>query len=537
MKASSRKISFVELLPIVALLWGYIFLRWHEIAAHHPFFIDEIHHMRRARAVWSFSDLHTMTTPGKFLLYYWLGAFQLSEFAPLWLVRTGASMLTLLGAAGTYAFTHILFGKRAAWLALALLAVFPFVLFYERMALTDTLAGSFGVIMAWWSVIVARHPTVKNATLLGVWVCIMLAAKILTFPLLLIPFLAIGLLGPKPIQLGQPLITEFRRIGREYQPAIRRATWVIGGVWGSLVVFFQLRKALDHKTRAIVDDYLYAAAIDPDQNQYVINLERIGQALWYLWGPLLIGLALIAVGVLCWRRWRWGLFFIGSILPLWIFVFAVAGQLNSRYLTVVAHIVVAMIAGGLIITGEALQERFRWRGVVWVPIVGLGIWGLVFALPFALTNITRPTHLALPERDQREYFANYTGYALPNALSFLAASPSISEGIEVPVVVTFVRVCEFLPYHMPIALHDDLKLICRPSTEEGSYSNRYQLLEDALDQYGAVYLMTEDVDEDDTSDGAVLFDPTLVDAPTQFLARYERPFDGVPVLIYQIGTD
>ncbi|MCB9436847.1 MAG: glycosyltransferase family 39 protein [Anaerolineales bacterium] len=531
---SSRKQSFADLLPIVLLLWVYIFLRWHDIAAHHPYFIDEIHHMRRARAVWTLSDLHTMTTPGKFLLYYWLGAFQLPVYPPLWLVRTGASMLTLLGAAGTYAFTRTLFGKRAAWVALALLAVFPFVLFYERMALTDTLAGSFAVIMAWWSVIVARRPSLHNATWLGVWVCVMLAAKILTFPMLLIPFMAVALLGPHPIQLGVSLKSEIQRIGREYQPAIRRATWIISGVWVPIVVFFQLRKFIDPNTKAIVDDYLYGAALDPNQNQYVKNLERVGQALWYLWGPLLIGLAVVALGVIFWRRWRWGVFFVGSILPLWAFVFVVAGQLNSRYLTVVAHLVVALIAGGLIMAGDVLQQRLRWRRVAWLPVGMLGIWGLVFALPFAYTNITAPTSLALPDRDKSEYFRNYTGYALPDALAYLAAAEPISQGSDVPVVVTFVRVCEFLPYHMPTTMHDDLRLICKPSTEQGSFSNRYDMLNTALAEYGAVYLMAE---EYETSDGSPMFDPALANGTAHFLTRYERPFDGVPVLVYRMEAN
>lgn len=534
---------FIQLLPIIGLFWVYMFLRWHDIAKHFPYFIDEIHHVRRARAVWAFNDLHTSTTPGKFLLYYWIGAFQLPEFPPLWLVRTSATMLSLLGAAGTFALARILFNRWAGFLALALVTVFPFILFYERMALTDSLAAAFAVLMAWWSVIVARQPTQRNATILAVFYCLMMGAKILAFPLTIVPFLAIALLGPQPISFKKPLREEIRRLWNEYRPVILRATIIIAIVWGALIGFYQTRKILDPNTRAIVDDYLYGgvsaniSGTDSGRSQLSINMERVGQVFTYFWGVWLSVLALLAVLVLLWRRWRVAWYLLAGILALWIFIIFVAGQLNSRYLTLVAQICAVMIAGGTIVMYQEIRGWFKQsplQWLAWTPLAALGIWAVTFALPFARTDIRNPVDVELPRRDQSEYFRNYTGYALPDGLKFIASSVPISQNSEKPVAVSWVRVCEFLPYHMPVSMHDDLTLICPPPDTPDAFLMRFDLLNTALENYGAVYLMVEQFQ---SPDGSLIVDPTQINGSVEFLAAFERPHDGVRVEIYRVdGT-
>lgn len=536
--------QFKRLLPIVILFWIYFFLRAHAIADHLPIFIDEIHHLRRARAVWAFNDLHTSTTPSKFLLYYWLGAFQLPEFPPLWLVRTPVVITSLLGAAGTFALGKTLFSRRVGFAALIIVAVFPFILFYDRLSLTDQLTGSIAVVMTWWSVIVARRPTRRNATILAIIVNLMLAAKILSGPLLLIPFLAVALLGPKPIEFTKPLRDEINRIWGAYRPSIVRATIIIGVVWTTLIVFYQIRRFIDPEIPAIVDGYLYGGITrnigidtgeDLDRSQINVNLERVKEVFQYLWSPLLVGLTLVGLAILTWRDWRKTLFLLSGILPLWIFVIFVAGQLNSRYLSVVGHLCAVVIAAGIFAISDEIAKPFPQsplKNIAWIPVGLLALWVIGFGLPFARTAFDDPIALEIPRRDHREYFANYTGYALPDALNFILTSEPITSGHDVPFAAAIVRVCEFLPYHMPPEKHDGIALECLPTDSEFP-QERYDILNAELETYGALYLITEDYQIADEP----AFDPTKIDGDLQHLKTFHRPHDGVTVDVYRLSSN
>ena len=134
-KQSTGFKTFLNILPIIGLLWLFFFLRLHDIADSLLFFVDETRHIERAQIIWSFSDLHTSTTPGKFLLYYWIGAFGLPDHETAWLARTPVALFAVVGAAGTFALARLLFSRFAGLLSIAILAVFPFMLFYERLSL------------------------------------------------------------------------------------------------------------------------------------------------------------------------------------------------------------------------------------------------------------------------------------------------------------------------------------------------------------------------------------------------------------------
>ncbi|NDJ84716.1 MAG: hypothetical protein GYB66_02415 [Chloroflexi bacterium] len=520
---------FARLLPVIFLLWIFAFFRWHEIAEHIPYFVDEIHHLRRARAVWTFEDIHTSTTPSKFLTYYWLGLFQLPQYPDLWLVRTPIAMISLLGAAATYALGRILFDQRVAFLALGVVTVFPFILFYERMALTDPLAGALVALVAWWSVVVARRPSMPNATILAVLVILMLAGKLLTGPLIVVPFLAVAFLGRYPLRLDEPLRNEIIRLWHSYKPAIMRAALIIIVVWGIILGIYAIRKIIDPTVRAIIDPYLYEG-LSEGSSQLETNIERIQQAFWRLWGPLLIGLSVLGLPFLIRWRWRTAAYLLGAMFALWIFVLLVAGQLNSRYLTLVVEISAVLISGGVVVAYDDVKLRGFFRGIAIVPVILLLVWIVGYGLPFAITATRDPLELNLPDRDRSEYFRNYTGYALPDGLEFVADSPPISAEVNEPVLIVFVRLCEHLPYHMPEEMHDEIQVECPPD-ELGTFDQRYVFLNQELAIYGPVYLMVEQYR---TPDGSPIVEASQVNGELALLATFERPFDGVAVEVYSV---
>ena len=225
--------------------------------------------------MWSFSDIEVSTTPHKFLLYYWLGLFDLPLHLPGWLARTAVVIFSLLGAAGTYALGRHLLSQTVGLLSLFFLSLFPFMLFYDRLALADPLTSSLVVLVAWWSLIVARHPTRRYGVVLAMLITLMLAAKVLAGPIMLLPATAILLLGPKRLVWRRNILKQIPPILRYYRRPALTAIYIVGGIWALIFGFYAIRTDFGRTqdTSPIVHSYLYNTA------GYVKTIERGREAI------------------------------------------------------------------------------------------------------------------------------------------------------------------------------------------------------------------------------------------------------------------
>ncbi len=527
---------FLSLLPMIGIIWVHLFLRWHNIGDSIPYFIDEIRHIERARIVWTFEDIHTSTTPSKFGTYYWLGLFGLPEYPSPWLGRAPIALLTILGVAGSYALGKMLFGRNAGLLAAAIITVWPFLLFFERLALTDPPTASVVVITTWWSVIVAKRPTKTRAVVLGLLICLMLAGKLLTIPLMIAPFLAVAFFGKYPLMMNRGLWPQIRQITHHYWPYMWRAGLIVSMVWGIILGFYRLRSLLDPNVRKLVDSYLYLDSVQGKANFIPQNIERVEQILFYHWSIVLCGLAVWAIVALWWRNWRQALFFLLLILPLSIFLIAIAKELSTRYLTITAHLAAVGIAGGLVTFARSWHPP-RWEILRYTPIILLMVWMATFGLPFGLMATQNPKALALPHRDQVEYFQNYTGYAVPDAFLLVAEDNPISPPTyDSPVVVAVLRICDYHPYYfMPPEIRDELTVTCQPRIEgqglDARFRRRYEWINTQSEQHGLLYIVVEQFPN---SDGPIAFDPRRINGFIQLLGRFERPYGGIPVEVYEV---
>lgn len=527
---SGRQVFF-RLMPIVVVLWGFFFVRVHAIDTL-PYFVDELRHVGRSQVVWSFSDIEVSTTPHKFLLYYWLGLFDLPLHLPGWLARTAVSVFSLLGAAGTYALGRRLFSPIVGLLSLGFLSLFPFMFFYDRLALADPLTSSLIVLIAWWSLIVARHPTRRYGAVLGILICLMLAAKVLGGPLLLLPVTSILLVGLKPFNLRRNYFQQAKCILRQYRQPALTAILIVGIVWGIILTFYAMRTDFGQKedTSPIVNNYLYQPA------GYENNLERVEEAVNYLWGSVLTVLAVIAFVGLLLRNRSSLLYLLSGILPLWWTLLAIAGQLSTRYLTLVGHLWVVLIMGGLVSIESLLKAWTPFKSAKWrssfVTTAILMVWGIGFGGRFWQTLIDEPTQLELPARDQHEYFRNQTGYALQNAVKDVSELPTISSNSDYPVLVGLVRNCSFLPHYIPDSTHINIKCSVYSYFHRDEWppiDKRMKHLNKMLETYGSVYMIIEVFDAEKDNP---LIDLDMVNGELDYQRTYERPFDGIPVELY-----
>src|SRR5690606_6188136 len=104
--------------------------------------------------------------------------------------------------------------------------------------------ASLAVLVAWWSVVVARQPSLKNANILALFYCLMMAAKILAFPLTIMPFVAVLMFAKEPFAINKAWRDELKRLWQVYRPAIVRVIVIVAIVWGGLIGFYQTRKIL-----------------------------------------------------------------------------------------------------------------------------------------------------------------------------------------------------------------------------------------------------------------------------------------------------
>lgn len=530
--ASSGLHQFLRLLPVVGLVWLFFFPRAHAVE-NMAYFIDELRHIGRAQIVWSFKDIDISTTPHKFLVYYWIGIFGPSEHLPGWLSRTAVALYTPIGAAGTFALAKTLFSRRTALAALLLLGFFPFMFFYDRLALSDPLASPLAVLVAWWSIKMIQKPSDKRAIGLGILASLMLIGKVITGTILLMPVTAALFLSPYRLEWGQEWRPQLKKLWLVYGRAALITAGTVVVIWGVILGFYVIRTIVSPTPSSpIVNPYLYQSA-GP-----IHNVERVLAIFRYLWGPLLIGLMAVSIGILG-RRYPYRLgYLLSGIVPLWIIMILVAKELTTRYLTVTGQLWVVLMVGGWGVLGDELAQRLNKHGsgwgqaLRWLPLGVILVWVLSFALPFWSTLVDDPLQLEIPTRDQHEYFRNQTGYGIRDLMLDVSKMENISQNSDVPVLVGEVRNCSLMLFHIPD--NTPLKLECsvystRHSDEWPELEKRMSHFNTALETYGAVYMMVERFAE-----WPKLIDEEALQGEMTLLGVYERPFEGIAIELYRV---
>lgn len=535
-RVNGRRLWLQRLLPITLLVWAYLLVRLLNIEGWNAYFIDEILHMNRAQVVLKFTDLQVSATPGKFLLYYYLSLFQLPDHEPIWLARTAVSLFSVAGLAAAYGLGRQLFSHRAGMLSVVILAVWPLMVFHEKQVLSDPLAATTVTLVLWWSVVVAKRPTLRRATLLGVLVCLMLAAKVIAVPLLAAPFLAVLLFAPQSIQLRHRIIPQIKALWVQYWPQIRRAAIVILIVWVPIMIVYQIRFTFFPETTSpIVVDYIYAGLVEEyDQTtQDVIqaNLEHLAEMFRIMWGLLLIIPTVIGTVYAMVRRPRAGGYLILSIALIWLPLIVLAARPNSRYYMVMAPVSIVLLAGGIMLLVDDLKRTWPGRAIAAIPVVSIIAWIALYALPFDLEMANNATSLTYTSKDTDGYFRRYTSYGIEDALETILAAPPLEPDQSVPTVFVVNAFCGSMPYlypeGTPIAYRCPTRYDPKQTTRAQSLS---QDLQKVLSEDGSVYMIHDRLSALDVND---------LDIPGQIepITTYQRPFDGHYVDLYRVIAD
>jgi len=149
------------------------------------------------------------------------------------------------------------------------------------------------------------------------------------------------------------------------------------------------------------------------------------------------------------------------------------------------------------------------------------LWAVFYGGTYSWQLAEDPLTVQIPEREINGYFRNLTGYGFVDAMTTVESLPPISEGYDRPVLAAAVRVCDYLPYHIPADAN--LTIVCLGER----HLQRLENINALLKETGALYLMREDF-------FLTQVDPKRVQGYTQWIATFERPYDGVDVYLYRV---
>lgn len=492
---------------MVGLLWVLWAIRAHHILAL-PIFVDESLHMLRAQVVYEFTDAKASILPAKLLLYYYLGLFDLQDVGGVWLARQAVGLLAPLSAALTFALTRQLFKHWSAGvLAVVFYGLMPFLVFFERMALADTLVMVFGLVLARLSIQLARQPSPRHSIYTGVAFGVALLAKLTALPWAVLPVVAMACLG--------------------------RVSWrnlIVFGVVASVFLMpsvaymvYQEINPPDSKVESIEQD-LFVPSAHSRFEQIRANIETYADASRAM---LSLPFIVVLVGVGAWQFYRTPrevLFLLTFPLVLWVFITVTAARPSTRYLVTGVPTFLVIAAAGVDTLAHQVQARYRVVLVGVMVVIGLWVW---YGARFVEQAWNDPRELPLAERDIWEYYQNSaSGYGLREAaydLPRLDRLDNHPSGAPIP-VLGFVGACHSLRWYLPAA--SGVQLDCpyfrwKPEQADAILADWTAQIEAA----GVWYIL---------ADAEQPMDVFSMPLSWEALATYERPHDGIGISLFRV---
>ena len=375
-------------------------------------YVDEGFHIWRAMDVWQFDENPGRFAHGKLLLYYWLApaANLASPESLLWMCRLSIALFSMVTGAAIYAIGLRLSDHTTGVLALAIYAVLPIAVFFERMAMADPLASGLTALLVLASLTAVRRATWKGAVAVGILAAAATMAKMsVTLVVLLPALIAIDLYdwrrGGLSTQVGAFL--------RRYVPWLLIILLVIACLWSPIAVPAYLAAGSEEPFVLINTDNVVGESGDSTRPT-ISRAASYGSYLFPLVadftsaGFLVAGLAAFFFGLL-WRgidrrRSRGVLIFVQWIAVIAFPTWLLAAIKTARYFVPVLPPLCLLMA--LVIT--VAWRRTRRPVLVRAGIVAASVaWLGLHTVPFLTTTLTDPYELPFSGMNYTENIAGY----------------------------------------------------------------------------------------------------------------------------------
>jgi 4-amino-4-deoxy-L-arabinose transferase-like glycosyltransferase len=352
-----------------------------------PIFADEAIYIRWAQLISVNSRYWFIPlSDGKTPLFMWLLAPLLKIPVDPLLLGRGLSIGAGIGlVGGVYLLTQNLFDRRVAKIAAMLTVVQPFLVFYNRLSLVDSLLTTLIVWAAYFAQNFLESPKFSTALILGLtW-----AMALLTKP-------SAGLYFLKPIS--------------RLTKALKNSFWwgILAGLVAMSIYNLQRFSGAYHMISKRTADYLQAP-------NFSFNTLKV----FTFWMVDYFGLLALTVFVI---SFFWGLYrrqkkviWLSAMTLIPFFVSVVVGKIvYPRYFLPIAPFLIIIISWGI-----SRLKFLSWPSALMLAI----LW-----LPFNYQLITSPHLARLPEAEKKQYFYEWSaGYGLSEITSFLKNQPHDEE--------------------------------------------------------------------------------------------------------------
>lgn len=385
-----------EIIVFLALIIAYFALRLPHLTLQ-PIFADEAIYIRWAQVMRSEPTLRFIPqTDGKTPLFMWtlIPFFKLIH-DPLLAGRFLSVLSGFFTLSGVFLLTRKVFNTKAAFWASFLYVITPYTLFFDRMALVDSMLSAFTIWIIYFAIWLGQKVRLDLAMILGYLLGGALLTK--TPGMLNLLILPVSILG-------------FKRAGGNYKLIKLVIFWGVA-ILIALLMYNLLRLGPEfHRLSARNADYLFSPLelmgrpLDP----FIPHLRDMMD--WFpklfTWPVLLsIGFGLIILvktkNKLGWIVLMW------ALIPM-LLSMAFLKTFTARYLLV-------SVAPLLIFAGAGLQKITNK-----IPATILFILMAFLPLKFDFQLLTNPPPDSLPKEERIGYFEVWTaGYGLKEIANYL----------------------------------------------------------------------------------------------------------------------
>lgn len=363
-----------------------------------PVFADEAIYIHWAQLAWHDSTLRFISlTDGKPPLQTWLMIPFLKVINdPLIAGRLLSILAGLMTFIGVYLLAKKIFNRQIGQIALLLIAISPFLVFYDRLAVADSLLSAFGVWTFYLSLLLIEKPDLGKAFLLGFcW-----GGGLLTKP----PALYFVVLSPLVIFLREKIVA--KKIGQ-----------VLGYGMLSLIMswaIYNVIKLSPYSQLIGIRSYDYIVA----KREFLKHpFQLLGGNLkaiipWIYSYQTLLPTILFILGLflLLKRDWKKALVFFGWLIIPILGSASIGKIIFPRYFLFAQPWIIIFMSYGLVFLMEKTKSIIKKLPIIryLLFIILISSW-----LYFSLLIIFKPEKAPLIQREQDQYLTTWAaGYGI-----------------------------------------------------------------------------------------------------------------------------
>ena len=400
-----------EILILVCLITAYFLLRLPNLTLQ-PIFADEAIYIRWAQVIKAESTLRFLPlSDGKTPLFMW-SMIPLFKFIqdPLFAGRFLSVISGFFTLLGVFFLARKVFNTRTAFWAGLLYVITPYTVFFDRMALVDSMLAAFTVWIVYFSIWLINSLRLDLSMILGY----LLGGAILTktpgmINLFLLP---ISILGFN------------RKKGGKYTLVNLLILWGVAIVI-ALVMYNFLRLGPNfHLLSSRNADYVFSPLelVGRPLDPFIPHFHDISDWFpklftWPILFSIVMGIIYLIYGL--WRQFFKGPLLFGVIVLLWALIplainMAFLRTFTARYLLSSVPLLLIIAAFGVtrLLPRLAYIKRF--------PILLMLIVLLPLPLYFNYLLLTEPTRAPLPREERKGYLEDWTaGYGFKDIAGFL----------------------------------------------------------------------------------------------------------------------